>query len=1279
MRLRLTFGGGRPRTWSGWVALSEGEFRNPQPLGLEPDEPGSLGVGVRVIQIRQPSPRSYDGLDVDVHASLDAVLRLRLAPADAPGEQRQFEFQLSELIDGVHPSDEPAAGRLDETGNRLVISRAPGDRLRVLFHRETLIFSPEEVFRFTVAPHLLGMNAGEEAQLKVRIVSRLTGGEHFSQTHNVKVGEDGSIAGWGPHEFTIPPGDDVYEMVVSIAKPGLLDPLVPSNPLTTAKPVLTRRLQFIALQREAEMPSSAANEDATDAPRHPKLREPPDERLVDELDPVRPNWGERVARWPLLKRIPRMKQGKLSHGENKIIRHRDRDWMQMAPDAWQAHPISIDAPRAPHILEVEYPEDIPQTLGISILEPNALGKISPLGVDTAVEVVPPETGVEPRAAGRTARHRLVFWPKTKTPIVLLTSHDDEQTAVYRKIRVYRIDGPLAPGQPSASRRSPAHRAERRVVGAWLDKPLLPEMFAARDAADRLTARSLDDWRTFYEASSRLSAHLQYAGYNAAVVPALCEGSALYPSDLLEPTPKYDTGVYLTGGHHPQRKDVLELLFRLFDREGLTLFPSLQFNTPLPELELLRGGDPRARIGIELVNREGRTWLERRGTSGGLAPYYNPLDRRVQAAMTAVVRELAERYGHHPSFGGVVLQLSPRGYAMLPGDDWGYDDRTFSHFLQQHKVDDPGVGHDRFEERARWCNTVGRQPWLAWRSERMAALYRGMAAEVRRGKQDARLILAGSKMLDGKALRRVLRPTLSAKPATEQQIRDALLELGVDAKLLAAEPAVALVAPHPEIAAAGRDDEPLWDATAIEALHAQLSAQGSLIFRPPATQRVASFDKASPFGAQNTYTWLAAQVVRSGDARRRDMAECLARGDRTILFDGGWMLPRGQEAAALEMRTLLRHLPAEKLDTAPQSPATQPIVLRTAQREKETLAYLLNHSPWPATVRVSVDAQPLWDVRPLVQGTDAGTRASKVAWTVDLPPHGMVAGVFNQVDVGLHVVDVHLPADLRTELVNKLEGVRRRAAGLKRPQPLKLANAGFEEPPDAEGGVFGWVHAKGEGVEVSLADGGHDGSPRALRIVSRGPEVWVRSQPVPAPTTGRIAVWARLRIPEGEPQPELRLAIEARRDRRPFYRFANVGAGVPQAELSDGWAPFILQINDLPRSGLDEFRIGFDLMGPGEVWIDDVVIYDLSFTEKEQFHISRLIAAADFHLREENIAAAAQVLSGYWPHFLEEHAQPPPVAPPADAPRRDRGERDNAPAAPATRQGFLDKAKGWWPF
>ena len=44
-------------------------------------------------------------------------------------------------------------------------------------------------------------------------------------------------------------------------------------------------------------------------------------------------------------------------------------------------------PGTPHVLEVEYPSDLEQTLGISIIEPNAAGQVGPIGLDSGIDVL----------------------------------------------------------------------------------------------------------------------------------------------------------------------------------------------------------------------------------------------------------------------------------------------------------------------------------------------------------------------------------------------------------------------------------------------------------------------------------------------------------------------------------------------------------------------------------------------------------------------------------------------------------------------------------------------------------------------------------------------------------------------------------------------------------------------------------------------------------------------------------------------------------------------------
>jgi hypothetical protein len=63
-----------------------------------------------------------------------------------------------------------------------------------------------------------------------------------------------------------------------------------------------------------------------------------------------------------------------------------------------------------------------------------------------------------------------------------------------------------------------------------------------------------------------------------------DGGTIYPSQWVESSLQYDNGRLASNGQDPIQKDVLELIFRLFDRSGLALVPELQFDAPLPELE-----------------------------------------------------------------------------------------------------------------------------------------------------------------------------------------------------------------------------------------------------------------------------------------------------------------------------------------------------------------------------------------------------------------------------------------------------------------------------------------------------------------------------------------------------------------------------------------------------------------------------------------------------------------------------------------------------------------------
>ncbi len=125
LTVRIGLGGGAERQWHGDVAVTSGTLSLVRPLGILADSPASIWPSSdNQLEIRQRSPRAYDGLDVAINAPTDAKLKIRLA-AEGDAEPTVFEFSLADLA--VKMQRRP----LDKQDNQLLLRRGPGDLLRV--------------------------------------------------------------------------------------------------------------------------------------------------------------------------------------------------------------------------------------------------------------------------------------------------------------------------------------------------------------------------------------------------------------------------------------------------------------------------------------------------------------------------------------------------------------------------------------------------------------------------------------------------------------------------------------------------------------------------------------------------------------------------------------------------------------------------------------------------------------------------------------------------------------------------------------------------------------------------------------------------------------------------------------------------------------------------------------------------------------------------------------------------------------------------------------------
>ncbi len=1210
LRLRFAWGGGQARQWHATITVDNGTFSDAKPLALDPDVPGSIDVRDNEVRVHALSPRDYDGVDLRVDASLEATLVVELIPADAPHDRRREEIVLSQIIKDPHSVE------IDDRKNFLLIRRSPGDRLRINFRRDSLVFAPGDRFPVSVVPHHPSLPPGATLRGNIQLLRGRTEAEVWSKAVEVKVDANGNAAPIGPLDVEIPMQEGVYDLRVTLTKAARL-----LTPFARGETVLQRKIQLVVID--------------------PKLVEGDAGKWREfrAFDPANPAWWERLKKWQL----PQLKlfgDGPIGIGADTFW-HNDQRLTTLAPNGWQAYPLPVEVNGRPHVLEVDYPSDLPQTLGISIVEPNAAGQVTPIGLDSGVHVPVPDEGHPREPTMR--RHRLVFWPRSSSPILLMNNQHGSRNAVFGKVRVY--SGPVTL-PPSDAARKPF---DGRMVATYFDKPLFTENFSASEGLDHASGTSRKDWGTFYMGGQRLTEYLNYVGYNAAFVSVMCEGSTIYPSRLVQPTPKYDQGTFFTTGQDPLRKDVLEMLLTMFDRKGIKFIPTLRFSSPLPALERERRNPAKA-PGLELVNDQGIVWLEQQHTHQGLAPYYNPLDDRVQTAMVDVVAELVHRYGHHKSFAGIALQLGPYTFAQLPGEGWGFDDRTVAQFTKDSGVAIPKPPRDvsRFAMRDQFLRSTkgARNQWLQWRSNRLALLYSKMVKTVQRRQPNAKLYLVTADSLTSLEMQTKLRPTLPHRgPVGESP----LMSIGIDQRLYKGSNVVLFrparhspATPFSEQAVnIHLDHSHQFDRLFDGGKHA-----GSFHFHVPRTTSLPSFERLSPFGRDRTQMWLVPHIATSGEQNRRRLAHNLARFDTQTFVEGGWMSVMGQEDTLKDAIEVVRRLPDERFhNVTPADDATprQGIVVRTLPRRDQTYFYVVNDSPWLATVDLDL-ATPTPVRMQSLNSRDAGKFDGRAAeWQIQLEPYDVIGATFSAPDTTVKDWHVTIPKTVQPHLERVLADIDLRFKELAQPKPRDvLRNPGFEAQGDDPASID-WLYARGDNVAV-VPDGerrtGSTGK-RSLRISVLRPDnvAWLRSQPFDVPKTGRITVLAWLRIDDPNRQPTLRLAIEGQYHGEVYYRFRTVG-GRSMHPLDLRWKQYRFYVDNLPQSGLTGLRVGFDLMDRSTVYVDDVEVYDSWFGRAERRELQSILAPARLQLSRGHAVQFQRFMESYWGRFLLEHV---PVA------------------------------------
>ena len=1309
--IRVNWGGGKARAWSGSIRLvpAEGDTTPAenlqwQTLCGDADAAATAHAAGSTIFVHEPSRRGGDGVELVIPRWRGARIAVQLF---ADGDERTASTFEAAVADLVLDAKQQV---LDRDGNRLTLKAAPGDGLRVEFVAESSLFRPGEIVRIAVDPLLPKRSQGTGA-VELRMRLRATAESEPLVVQSLLLAEAAAPAA----EPRLQAYQRVQFDVPLPAREGAYDidlEAVERGGLRWSRPLASRTVQVVAVADVAAAPA-AENGDAW--------------KVIHELDPGSPRLHERLRRLPSvgmsyvpmpampmpsmslpsmsmpnvpmpnvsipnvsMPKLPSVSSivpklsGLLAAGHSTVEVHALGPMLRLPParsadePAWEGIVIAGAQPGMPHLVEVEFPLDQRAVLGVSVLETDAAGTSVEVRSSGGFEVTPPMAGGE--AAGKAVglgRHGFVFWPTTRHPLLLIANPSPHGAAVFGRVRVSA--GPLRPpamAAGTAARSLTAVADGGRRVHAYLPAPDFFQ-FGALERPASGSGRPFADWKTFLSGGSHAAEWFSAQGAAGAMVVVYRDGAAIWPSRLTRGAPRWDSGITSDAGLDPVRKDLLGMLCRIHAREGLRLVPAVSFDAPLPALETILAGGGAEAAGIACVGRDGKP----KQTDGGRGCHYNVLDPRVQQAVEDVVRELAVRIRGAEAVDGLALVLPHDGWMHLPGTAFGLDDATFSRFLVEIGGQEPVTLGERFARRAALVEGPLREQWLEWRTGEMARFHSRLADVVAKHGRNVSLHVVPTTLFAVGELAARFRPSLAAQPADA----DLLREVGLDPRRITEDRRIVFVSPHVHAAADALLDRSIVDnanrSLGLARGVACAARRGVITLEQPLSMPIDRVVPHGPFGgAAAACDTMPIHAVAEGAARGRPLAESLVASDVEVIFDMSLLFGRVEPSFGRCLQAFAA-IPGGGLELAEPLPA--PLVVRSRRDQGLTVVSIANAGPAPCRAGLALAGSP----SAVIDAVD-GTR-------LPLDPAGGAVVPLQAWEVRTLVLDggvavqgarVEYDDQVRRSIATQLTDLGRRRAVLETPRPLdvldnpgfELAGAGEAAERAAAGGVGGWELVEASRGTVKFVAGANGTAGRAIGFSSINGLSTMRSNPFPPPSTGRVSVAVWLRIPEGDTQPPLRLALEGVQDGREYYRFAPVGGLAGGKPLTSGWSQFVLQVDDLPAHGLESLRVRFDLLGPGSVEIDGVRVFDLAFDESQRVQLSRRLSVMEQRLAAGDLGSCLIELDTYWPHFLAAFVSDDAVAALREDSLRAPGGAAQPPVSPTERSGSMfDRVRRWW--
>ena len=1311
VRLRIEWGGGEERLWTGRIeVLTTPSVQSPAGdnfinsksvrhidwclLSEHADEALGLHRQGAALVIQNEQPRDGGGIDLRISDWQSKRLRILLRPMDAaPGETGVgIEGSVAAFL------VDQSLHQLDGSGNRLTIGAVAGDLLRMRFTppvSSNAKWQGEQMARVDVHPLLPTRAAGYgSVELRLALKNIRTGEELQTQSQplvpfdSAPPTEGIVLEEWQPVTFEcgVPSVPGVYQLQLDAIEQGSLrwsrtlasatkEFVVSSNSMLSSgegeeswqliyeldpgSPRLHERLRRLPGQAAASMASM----------RRISLPAMPMPSLGDAADRI-PSLSLPKVPMPGLPKVPSVDSlmprfsGLLSTGHSTVEPHQLGAMLRLPPmsasgvPTWEGIVITDAVPGRPHAVEVAYPSDQHVAIGLSVLEQDSGATHISVRHDGGFEVPRPPAG----SSAVLRRHRFVFWPRTQSPLLVISNSSRHQTATVGRVTVYR-----GPAKMSDSVLPVSGYGERRIFA-----PVPREASAAQSGGEKDVGQPAG-WVHWYDELWQTAERLKSQQVTGLAVDVYAGGASLWQSDLTAGGPRWEGGA---GDPSFDEENRLALLCRVSEQAGMGLVPTLRFDGIHPRIESLLGQDD-CKPGLLCLGRDGQV---RDASETLVGRHYNILDPRVQAAVLDVVAELVERLRGSGVIDGIALELSAKGWLHLPGVAWGLDDTTFMRFVQetgQGKTVLHDSGPNRFVTRAAAVEGELRSAWLAWRAEQIAMLHQGVARIVAAEADWNYYIMPTTLMFTGSVAER-LRPVVAGQPHDQA----VLYELGLDPASLTRPKNAVFVAPR--LHTATEDDidaatiATVNQSASMSAWERRASRRGLVLLEQPKQVDISAVIPHGPFDASEFFAPNVMHAVSGGPKRQESLLLGLATADAEVVFDQSlrWAELTVSDTA---IRRAFLSFPVRDLQSVEGVPADFPV--RFVQGNDAAWLLVGNSSRMAARVDVRLNAA--------ATGVDVITEQTLSTvnnqFEIEVMPWSLrvIRLDRSEVDTRPLTGTVHFEEDAVRSIEESVADLRQRQAVLETPPQISvLDNPGFDLP-SLGNGVTGWEIVEAAGGQLELIEApspksGDSEKNQAVRMTSVGSLATVRSNPFQPPQTGRLSVAVWLRLPASAPQPPLRIAVEGVDSGEQYYRFAPVGAAAGGRPLQEGWNRFVLQVTDLPSDPNESLRLRFDMLGPGVVEIDEIEVYNLVFNQEQQNELHGVLNEMESELADGSTARVLSRLEGYWPRFLQAAVSDEQSKRVARRIAR-REERQVKAESEATEEddGFFGRVRSWW--